>query len=510
MTGVRPARVVVEALRLDREDLDEVHGRVERAIELGVGGFVLFGGVAARVAELTDRIRQRAGRDLWIAADLERGAGQQFRGLDELPPPAALGRHVEPDRAARRAARLTARQALSVGVNWVLAPVLDLDLERENPIVATRSFGDGPEAVARLGRAWVDACQGAGALACVKHFPGHGRTLADSHIELPVVDATREELRMDLRPFAECVASVGSVMIAHVAYPAYGCEGPATESAEVVHGLLRETLGFDRLVATDAMIMAGVGDNDAEAAVAAIRAGCDVILYPSDVRRTVERLERAADADPEFAGAVGAAVGRSVRELARFPGTAVATTPARPEVSGLELAEETIIAEGVDLSRWNPGTPTEVVAVADDPEIGPPAGRDGPLAAILDATLSAAGWQTRLRTATPDAAGGAAATGGLTAAPGKVAQRIVVLAATPRGWKGHGGPSAEVAERVRTELESAERALLVLLGHARWIGDLGGSGLCAWSTESVMERAAARWVDRHTRDGSSRTSGAPA
>ena len=191
----------MEAIRLDLWSADEIDRRIDTALEVGVGGFVLFGGDADGVSALTSRARSDAGRDLWMAADLERGAGQQFRGLTELPPPAALAHHDDPLAATHRAAEITAEEALSVGVNWVLAPVLDIDAERKNPIIATRSFGSDPALVTSLGRHWIEACQARGALACAKHFPGHGRTLTDSHAELPVIPAAREALESDLTPF---------------------------------------------------------------------------------------------------------------------------------------------------------------------------------------------------------------------------------------------------------------------------------------------------------------------
>lgn len=473
-----PAGIVLAALRLDRWGSDEVDRRVEEGLSLGVGGFVLFGGVAERVSRLTERIRTDAGRDLWIAADLERGAGQQFRGLTELPPPAALARHPDPEPAVDRAASCTGREALAVGVNWVFAPVLDIDAERDNPIVATRSFSADPEIVARLGGRWIAACQSQGALACAKHFPGHGRTTGDSHIELPVVDVSREELEQDLHPFRAVARDVGSVMVAHVAYPAFGAERAATVSADIVTGVLREGLGFGGLVATDAMIMAGVGQDDAAAAVEALAAGCDVILYPGDVARTVEALERGCGNDPAVARRLEEALEANMAALARYPaaGTAKVTVP--PGV-GLDLAFETIVDRGSELASWDPARGTVIVAVSDDPEMGLPAGRDSPLGSILEDRLTRAGW----RIADPLEHGSA--------------QRIVVLAATPQGWKGHGGVSGEATRLIRREVGSADRGLLVLLGHERWLDHIGVPGICAWSTESVMERAAADWIDRH-------------
>ena len=462
-----PARVVIEALRLDRWSPDDVERRADRALALGVGGFILFGGDAERAGRLVERIRDDAARPLWIGADLERGAGQQIRGLIELPPPAALAAHPDPGDAAAAAGRVTAREALSVGINWVIAPVLDLDAEPDNPIIATRSFGADPRRVGELGVRWVDACQSAGAAACAKHFPGHGRTTEDSHIGLPSIDAPAELLEEDLAPFAAAADRVASVMVAHVAYPALGGERAATVEPNIVSGLLRGRLGFEGVVTTDAMIMGGAGPDDASAAVEAVAAGCDLICYPADAGATVAALARAAD-DALFAARLEEALTRSAR------GCPPSARTSRPEFEPVAFARDTIVGDVKVLRGWTPRTPTRVVGVSDDPDVGPPAGRAGALGTIVAGELGAAGWRI-----TDDADSG---------------QCIVVLAATPRGWKGRGAPAAEVVEQTRALIRSARRGLVVLLGHRRWLDALGVPGICAWSTETVMERAAADWL----------------
>ena len=469
MTGsdVDPARVVIEALRLDRWSPDEVERRADRGLELGVGGFILFGGEAERVGRLLERVRDDAARPLWIGADLERGAGQQIRGLTELPPPAALAAHPAPGAAAAAAGRVTAAEALSVGINWVIAPVLDLDAEPDSPIVATRSFGPDPRRVGELGVRWIDACQSVGAAACAKHFPGHGRTTEDSHIGLPSIDASPALLEEDLAPFAAVAESVDSVMAAHVAYPALGSERAATVAPNIIAGLLRGRLGFEGVMTTDAMIMGGVGPDDASAAVEAVTAGCDLICYPSDARATIDALARAAD-DAFFSASLEEAVTRSTR------GCPSALHTPRPEFEPVGFARDTIVGDPGVLRGWTPEAPTRIVGVSDDPDVGPPAGREGPLGTIVADELRAAGWRI---TDSSDAV-----------------QCIVVLAATPRGWKGRGAPASEVLRQTSALGGSARRGLVVLLGHRRWLDVLDVPGICAWSTETVMERAAADWL----------------
>jgi beta-glucosidase-like glycosyl hydrolase len=214
------AQLLIPALEADADGrFTSARARFEEGLALGVGGFLLYGGETDAVRALTKEAQQRARRPLLFAADLERGAGQQFSGATGLPPLAAIA-WLDDMEALRRAARHTAREARTMGVNWNLAPVVDLDVDAQNPIVGTRSFGADPERVARYAAAWIEACQAEGVLACAKHFPGHGRTATDSHLELPVVRASREELyATDLVPFrAAIAANVASLMTAHVAY----------------------------------------------------------------------------------------------------------------------------------------------------------------------------------------------------------------------------------------------------------------------------------------------------
>ena len=185
---MNPGRLVIPALRA-RPDGSFTHEAetIRAALDVGAGGFIIFGGTVDSVRTLTADLVRRAGRPLLLASDLERGAGQQVEGLTELPPPAALAWLDEPD-VIRWAGALTGAEARSVGINWVFAPVADLDVLPTNPIVQTRAFGADPAAVATCVRDWIEGCQATGALACVKHYPGHGRTAIDSHVALPSVE----------------------------------------------------------------------------------------------------------------------------------------------------------------------------------------------------------------------------------------------------------------------------------------------------------------------------------
>ena len=341
------ARLVLPALRW-REETGFTHEEttLAGALALGVGGFIIFGGTARAVTELTGEIARRAGRPLLLAADLERGAGQQFAGLTEFPPPGALAR-LGLD-AVRDAAATTAREARGAGLNWVFAPVADLDIEPENPIVQTRSFGSDPGAVAAAVAAWVTASQANGALACAKHYPGHGRATQDSHAGVPSLAGSRDQLLgQDGQPFEAAIhAGVAAVMTAHVASPALDATGTAATFSVPVLSHLRDALRFDGLIVTDAMIMEGAQRGGEGPAVDALRAGCDLLLYPPDpavvVQAVSAALGRGALSEPGLARSLA----RRDRALAGVGPIPMAPLPFDPAVRSREMADA-LLASGL-------------------------------------------------------------------------------------------------------------------------------------------------------------------
>ncbi|HJU55068.1 MAG TPA: glycoside hydrolase family 3 N-terminal domain-containing protein [Pyrinomonadaceae bacterium] len=271
----------------------EQFGQFLRAIEkLGVGGFIIYNGDALTTAALTNRLQARARVPLLFASDFEGGVGMQLRGGTRLPRAMALAATGDTESAAE-AARITAREGRAIGVHINFYPVLDVNNNPANPIINTRAFSDDPEVVANWGAAFIRAAQDAGQLATAKHFPGHGDTSLDSHILMPTLDATRERMeRIELPPFRAAVQrGVRAVMTAHIAVPALddGAEEkrPATLSPSIVDGLLRRRFGFEGLIFSDALNMGAVADRyePGEAAVRAVEAGCDVLLYMPDVAR---------------------------------------------------------------------------------------------------------------------------------------------------------------------------------------------------------------------------------
>jgi beta-glucosidase len=472
VSGRIPARLILPALRSEAlSGFAHEAGRIADALEIGVGGFIIFGGTAETVRKLTADLLRRAGRPLLLAADLERGAGQQIAGLTEFPPPMALASIGDPN-VVRWAASVTAQEARAVGINWIFAPVADLDLSAENPIVQTRAFGDDPNEVATCVRHWVEGCQSAGALACAKHYPGHGRTTVDSHITLPVVEAPASALRAaDLLPFRVAIESgVASIMTAHVAYPALDNSSlPATLSRTVL-GELRRNARFDGLVVTDALIMDGAlsGRRESDAAVQAIQAGADLLLYPNDPRRVRDALQAALASGNLTRDRLEESLDRYERALA----AATAPTPpvARGPFDSAEALADALLQNG--MVRGSPPTlvgPLDLVVVDDD--VGgpyPPSPTD---------------YVPRLLG--PELIG--RYSGG---------SRVVLVFAEPRAWKGRSGLGAPSREALAHHAAGAD--LLVLFGHPRLLSELPTRGpvLLAWHRQRLMQEAVGRWLSK--------------
>ncbi|MBE7381591.1 MAG: beta-glucosidase [Leptolyngbya sp. SIO1E4] len=266
---------------------------------LGIGGVILLGGSAAEVGVRSQQLQSWAEIPLLIAADVEEGVGQRFAGATHFPPPMALSAIATHDPAlachyAEQMGAATAQEASAVGLNWLLAPVVDVNNNADNPVINVRALGETPDQVSQLSRAFIRGAQRFPVLTTAKHFPGHGDTTVDSHLHLPVISHDRARLnQVELVPFCQAIAAgVDAVMTAHLQVPALDKQRPATLSPKIVTGLLRQTLGFDGLVVTDALIMGAITDHYGpyEAAVMALEAGSDVLLMPSDPEGTIQAV----------------------------------------------------------------------------------------------------------------------------------------------------------------------------------------------------------------------------
>lgn len=300
----------------DSETFDRLAALVR---EQHVGGFLLFGGrdPAPDVllnpgysrsalgqplagASIANRLQALSAVPLLNAADFETGVGFRVRGGTAFPRAMAFGAAGD-EGLAFEAGRITAVEARALGVHVNFAPVADVNNNPRNPVINTRAFGEDPALVARLAAAWVRGLRAGGAVATLKHFPGHGDTDVDSHVGLPLIAHPRARLdRVELPPFrAGLAAGAGAVMTSHVAMPRLdpGATRPATLSRPIVTGLLRDELGFDGLVYTDSMRMRGITDrlSPGRAAVAAVAAGHDVVVHSPDDAAAFAALRRAVE-----------------------------------------------------------------------------------------------------------------------------------------------------------------------------------------------------------------------
>lgn len=265
--------------------------------ELGVGGLVLFASELDTIPVLLNELQAAAALPLLVSSDLERGlAFRVERGAVPLPHAMAFGA-AGSEEAARFAGEVTAREARAVGIHWALAPVVDVNNNPGNPVVNIRSYGEDPQAVARLGAAFIRGARAGGVLTSAKHFPGHGDTATDSHLATPSLPFDRARLeRVEFVPFRAAIAAgVDSVMLGHIAVPAIDPSGaPATLSKKLGSDLLRGEMGFQGLIVTDALEMTGIRPAWAgEAVVKALLAGADVILLPADPRVAIDSMVRA-------------------------------------------------------------------------------------------------------------------------------------------------------------------------------------------------------------------------
>ena len=267
--------------------------------DLKLGGVILLGGSSIELQARSRQLQSWATTPLLIAADVEEGIGQRFPGGTWFPPPMALGAIYQRDpqlarQYAREMGRITAQEALAIGINWLLAPVVDVNNNPHNPVINIRAFGDSTEIVSALSSAFIDGAKSYPVLTTAKHFPGHGDTAADSHLELPALAHDDARLAaIELPPFQKAIAAdVDSVMTAHLMISAWDKYQPATLSTDIITGKLRQQLGFSGLVVTDALIMGGITKytSPEEAAVMAVAAGTDILLMPDDPKVAIASI----------------------------------------------------------------------------------------------------------------------------------------------------------------------------------------------------------------------------
>ena len=324
--------------------------------DLHIGGFIINNAIEnglVRNAEpysmavFLNQMQKLSRIPLIFASDFERGASMRVSGTNPFPYSMAIGATHDTETAFFEG-KMTAREARALGIRWIFAPVADVNNNPENPIINVRSYGEDPEQVSKMVAAFIDGAHSEPAnnvLVTAKHFPGHGDTSVDSHMGLANMTASREHMdAVELKPFQTAIAhGVDSIMTAHMTVPAVEPEPiPATVSAKVLTGLLRNELKFKNLIVTDAMDMLGLAKqfNSGEASVRALMAGADVLLMPPDPERAIRAVLGAVED------------GRLTRK--RIDESALRVLAAKVRVglnSKKKLVDLEAIADGIDVTE---------------------------------------------------------------------------------------------------------------------------------------------------------------
>ncbi|MBI5882592.1 MAG: hypothetical protein HZB91_05760 [Elusimicrobia bacterium] len=476
----KAARLVFPGFKAGWDDPEDAL----RLVDLGVGGFCVYGGTVSEVAEFSRRTQERARSPLLLCADYEDGLASHVGGGTAFPSNMGLGAANDESLAFEKG-RITALESRSLGIGWVLAPVVDLATQAGSPIVNVRSFGTDLAVVSRMARAAMKGLAAGGALSCLKHFPGHGDSDLDSHLDLPLVEARREVLvGRELAPYEALKHDADSVMVGHLAVPALAGDRntPATLSSAVVSGELRGRIGFEGLVSTDALSMHAVTKRfpEAEAAVAALLAGCDILLVPEDPRKLVYDLMRRADADPAVAAASKAAHGRLEAAMKTLAGRWTSCGPLDHAAVGCAIHAEAAARMAERCLAW--GRPMEGVLPRQfayfEPDEGFPEELQG--AAFLD-EMKSLGFEIALKTDAPT-----------------VEVLVAGIFVSPRAYSGRISYGPEELRRLSAAASRAGKVVAVAFG-SPWALDSvppTASSLAAFSSGPDAQRAAARALAR--------------
>src|SRR5712692_3498389 len=334
------------------------------AREFGLGGVILFArniAVPEQVAELAfDAARLVPDLPVWVSVDQEGGRVARLKApFTEWPPMATLGRSGDV-RLAERFARALAIELKTVGITLDYAPVLDIHTNPKNPVIGDRALAEKAEEVARLGAAIIRTLQGEGIAACGKHFPGHGDTSTDSHVELPLVAHPPDRLRaVELLPFKAAIdAGVATVMTAHVLVPSLDENRPASLSRRIVHDLLRDELKYEGVILSDDLEMKAIAAEYEvpSAAVLAIQAGCDGALICSGDHDTqaaaLEALVHAVEDERVPMSRIDDALMRQRRAKERFLASPIAARPLTARAVRAALGREDHRAIADEMARF--------------------------------------------------------------------------------------------------------------------------------------------------------------
>lgn len=288
-------QLIINRLEGESIHVSSYQEKIFKLVEKGIGGFIIFGGKPEEAKSFIHRIQSISEIPLFIASDVERGIGQQIQNSTIFPCQMAVSAAIQRNKPEdvtilTNVLKAIADEAKDIGINMPLIPVLDVNRDPDNPIICTRAFSDDPEDVAWFGSEYIKILESSGLISCAKHFPGHGDTSADSHILLPVIKKSYENLvNTDMMPFKDAInAGVSSIMIGHLSVPAIDSK-PASLSKKIITDILREELEFNGLIVTDALTMNALKDIG-NVSLQCLRAGADVLLHPVDPDLTVKEL----------------------------------------------------------------------------------------------------------------------------------------------------------------------------------------------------------------------------
>lgn len=508
------------------EDDPEYLDLVRLVSEEGIGGVVWFLSTPLETADLNHRLAAKATVPLLAASDLEAGPGMRFPDLVFGPSAMAVAATGDLDLAERRA-RATGEAARALGIHVVFAPVADVNDNPDNPVINVRSFGEDPAAVGRFVAATVRGLQSAGVLATLKHFPGHGDTTTDSHRSLPVLPFDRARLEaVELVPFrAGLQAGVRSVMTGHLAVPALDTTPvpvlanaprtheftedvteierkgtlPATLSHALTTKLLRQELGFDGLVFTDAMTMGGVVAHfeTGEAAVRVLEAGGDVVLMPPDAKVAIAAIVDAVKSGRLPEARLDEAVGRMLAEkerlgLFREKGLPLEEVSRRAGTLAQKATEEEVARRGLTLVRETTGA----LPLRSGGRLLAVAIHDERTAVAVDGTLQAelkkrAGSVDYVRLDPTSCAGEGSAVAGKAGTADAV---LVALFVRPRSGRGTIEIPAEGKAAIDALLSSGKPVVAVSFGSPYLLRDVPAlqTFLCGYGHQGLVQSAAVR------------------
>jgi beta-N-acetylhexosaminidase len=481
---------------------DEAFARAQTWVDsLHVGGIIVSVGSPLDVAAKLNRLQQRSTLPLLVGSDFEGGTSLRLNGGTLFPPNMGVGA-TGSDSAAYAIGRITALEGRAVGVQLAFAPVADVNNNPANPIINTRSFGEDPAVVGRMVAAEVRGLQDFGMLATAKHFPGHGDTETDSHLALPVIGSTWARLdSVELVPFRAAIAAgVDVVMSAHIALPGIdpGPSRPGTVAPNILTGVLRDSLGFQGMIVTDALNMAGVADAyGAEAGVKAFLAGADLLLQPAEPGAAIAAMARAVDRGeitPERLDRSVRRVLEAKRRLGLFARRLVPldSVPAVVGRADFQAEAAAIAARSIVLVKDSAGVihglasarpPVTLVTYAED--------ENRTVGTALVAELRAQRYPVTLVRLWP--ASGPASYDSATAALGRSGVALFATADKPTAGRGSIGLPAALTELIgRTARERP--TVLASLGNPYVLSGLPevGSYLIGWRSNAVTERAVAR------------------